>query len=55
MASDLDRHILVITEPTIKLDPMTFDAGNEEDPDGNKISKENGSLAAAIRETNAVT
>jgi hypothetical protein len=52
MASDLDRHILVITEPTIKLDPMVFDSGKEEDPEGKKISKENGSLTPAIRINN---
>ena len=49
MASDLDRHILVITEPTLKLDPMVYDSGKEEDPNGKKISKENGSLTPAIR------
>ena len=49
MASDLDRHILVITEPTLKLDPMVYDSGKEEDPDGKKISKENGGLTPAVR------
>jgi hypothetical protein len=49
MASDLDRHILVITEPTLKLDPMVYDSGKEEEPEGVKISKENGLLTPAVR------
>jgi hypothetical protein len=49
MASDLDRHILVITEPTLKLDPMVYDSGKEEKPEGHKISKENGGLTPAVR------
>jgi len=49
MASDLDRHILVITEPTLKLDPMVYDSGKEEEPGGIKISKENGGITPAIR------
>jgi hypothetical protein len=49
MSSDLDRHIFTITEPSLKLDVMVYDSGNEEDPDGKKISRENGSLTPAIR------
>ena len=49
MASDLDRHILVITEPTIKLDKMVYDSGKEEEPEGKKISRENGTLTPAVR------
>ena len=52
MASDLDRHILVITEPTIKLDPMNYDSGNEEKEGGKKISKSNGNTAPAVRINN---
>ena len=53
MASDLDRHILVITEPTLKLDPMIYDSGKEEDPDGKKISKEKYLIKNILmRETN---
>ena len=49
MASDLDRHILVTTKPTLKLDPMVYDSGKEETPEGLKFSKENGGLAPAVR------
>jgi hypothetical protein len=52
MASDLDRHILVITEPTIKLDPMNYDSGSEEKEGGKKISKSNGSITPAVRINN---
>ena len=34
MASDLDRHILAITEPTIKLDKMVYNSGKEEEAEG---------------------
>ena len=52
MASDLDRHILVITEPTIKLDPMNYDSGGEEKENGKKISKSNGNITPAVRINN---
>lgn len=51
-STSLDRHILAITEPTIKLDPMKFEDMHEGDGSGSKQSRENGSWAPYIKINN---
>lgn len=51
-STSLDRHILAITEPTIKLDPMKFEDMHEGDNKSTKQSRENGSWAPYIKINN---
>lgn len=51
-STSLDRHILAITEPTIKLDPIQFKDMHEGDSKGPKQSRENGSWAPYIKINN---
>ena len=51
-STSLDRHILAITEPTIKLDEMKFEDFHEGDAKGPKQSRENGSWAPYIKINN---